>query len=520
MIETIINSYFKYINLPFTRRSFPRGLKFIYHCVLLTDLIQAIIFPTLSDLCIYSVFGDSVFISHISALHHMGATLGGLYWCLISYFNLTNVMYNTPLFSSVLTYLHLIIYARYYTYKGRMFHIIWHTSYYTIYSSMNVALTNLIVLSIKSMDKGGFIVHYNVLARIGHIVGPLLNILVTFLPPLKRSFFYFNSIKFENLEYIYVSYVLKNEPRPTAMALYSNDIIKESGTYFQKDSANYSQGRYKYLPWTIFVMNTLTTFGSGLSISLMSIYMIKTFNIDYMYLWIGSLLIPVITTLLLFVLNSQQKKYGKLPTIFISKIIALGLLFYFGYSRDVVVIMIVYVLRASFQNAPGPLKTSILLQCSNLESAGYWLSSEYLTRIIMAVTTVVGGQIVHMYGFHRCFLMTALFYTISLLILLITMLVFPNVLKMSQSSGLGSDLNHLTAAQRSAVLDRLNQIQYQDTMDTYNGLVERCFNECITGFRSKDLDMKESQCVESCVKLFFDFSQRVSTRFGEKQSKI
>ncbi|BAM39297.1 hypothetical protein MACK_003343 [Theileria orientalis] len=91
---------------------------------------------------------------------------------------------------------------------------------------------------------------------------------------------------------------------------------------------------------------------------------------------------------------------------------------------------------------------------------------------------------------------------------------------MSQSSGLGSDLNHLTAAQRSAVLDRLNQIQYQDTMDTYNGLVERCFNECITGFRSKDLDMKESQCVESCVKLFFDFSQRVSTRFGEKQSKI
>ncbi|UKK00602.2 hypothetical protein MACK_000676 [Theileria orientalis] len=418
MIDTIINSYFKYINLPFTRRSFPRGLKFIYHCVLLTDLIQAIIFPTLSDLCIYSVFGDSVFISHISALHHMGATLGGLYWCLISYFNLTNVMYNTPLFSSVLTYLHLIIYARYYTYKGRMFHIIWHTSYYTIYSSMNVALTNLIVLSIKSMDKGGFIVHYNVLARIGHIVGPLLNILVTFLPPLKKSFFYFNSIKFENLEYvyilisvtcilrIYVSYVLKDAQRPTAMALYSNDIIKESGTYFQKNTPNYSYGRYRYLPWTIFVMNTLTTFGSGLSISLMSIYMIKTFNIDYMYLWIGSLLIPVITTLLLFVLNNQQKKYGKLPTIFISKIIALA---------------------ASFQNAPGPLKTSIVLQCSNVESAGYWLSSEYLTRIIMAVTTVVGGQIVHIYGFHRCFLMTALFYTVSLLILLITMLLFPNV---------------------------------------------------------------------------------------------
>uniref|UniRef100_A0A3B0MV34 Mitochondrial import inner membrane translocase subunit n=1 Tax=Theileria annulata TaxID=5874 RepID=A0A3B0MV34_THEAN len=91
---------------------------------------------------------------------------------------------------------------------------------------------------------------------------------------------------------------------------------------------------------------------------------------------------------------------------------------------------------------------------------------------------------------------------------------------MSQSSGLGSEFNHLTASQRSAVLEKLNQIQYQDTMDTYNGLVERCFNECVSGFRSKDLDKKETQCVESCVKLFFDFSQRVSTRFAEKQSKI
>ncbi|EKX73888.1 mitochondrial import inner membrane translocase subunit, putative [Theileria equi strain WA] len=91
---------------------------------------------------------------------------------------------------------------------------------------------------------------------------------------------------------------------------------------------------------------------------------------------------------------------------------------------------------------------------------------------------------------------------------------------MSQAAGFGSDLNHLTASQRSAVLERLNQIQYQDTMDTYNGLVERCFNECVTGFRSKDLDKKETQCVESCVKLFFEFSQRVGMRFGEKQAKL
>ncbi|EDO07323.1 putative mitochondrial import inner membrane translocase TIM9 subunit [Babesia bovis T2Bo] len=81
------------------------------------------------------------------------------------------------------------------------------------------------------------------------------------------------------------------------------------------------------------------------------------------------------------------------------------------------------------------------------------------------------------------------------------------------------DFSHLTAEQRSKVMDHLNELQYRDTLETYNGMVEKCFNECISSFRSKELDKRENACVESCVKMFFEFSQRIGQRFAEKQQQ-
>ncbi|GBE60419.1 mitochondrial import inner membrane translocase [Babesia ovata] len=88
---------------------------------------------------------------------------------------------------------------------------------------------------------------------------------------------------------------------------------------------------------------------------------------------------------------------------------------------------------------------------------------------------------------------------------------------MSQTPPLGPEFGHLTPAQRTRVMDHLTELQYRDTLETYNGMVDRCFNECIVSFRSKDLDSRETSCINSCVKFFFEFSQRVGQRFSEKQ---
>eukprot|EP00389_Voromonas_pontica_P001374 GDKH01002066.1.p1 GENE.GDKH01002066.1~~GDKH01002066.1.p1 ORF type:complete len:88 (+),score=14.91 GDKH01002066.1:157-420(+) len=78
------------------------------------------------------------------------------------------------------------------------------------------------------------------------------------------------------------------------------------------------------------------------------------------------------------------------------------------------------------------------------------------------------------------------------------------------------DLDGLDKKQRDRVLEKLNELQAQDTMNMYNGLVERCFGECITHFRAKDLDGREKDCIDKCVKKFMSFYQRLGLRFQEK----
>lgn len=80
-------------------------------------------------------------------------------------------------------------------------------------------------------------------------------------------------------------------------------------------------------------------------------------------------------------------------------------------------------------------------------------------------------------------------------------------------------LEGLSAQQRAQVNARLEQLQMQDSLQTFNGIVERCFSECINSFISKRLSETETKCVESCVHKFLNYSQRVGQRFAEITSQ-
>jgi len=77
-------------------------------------------------------------------------------------------------------------------------------------------------------------------------------------------------------------------------------------------------------------------------------------------------------------------------------------------------------------------------------------------------------------------------------------------------------LENLSPADRNAVMKELNSMQMMESIQTYNGLVDRCFNECVSTFRSKTLDSQETECVKRCVVKSMEYSQRVGRRFGEK----
>ncbi|CAK8994814.1 unnamed protein product [Durusdinium trenchii] len=68
-------------------------------------------------------------------------------------------------------------------------------------------------------------------------------------------------------------------------------------------------------------------------------------------------------------------------------------------------------------------------------------------------------------------------------------------------------MDQLSQRDQMQVMQALNEMQMQEMMNTYNNLVEKCFNECITSFRTKALEGSEEQCVTRCVQKFMSFSQ-------------
>ncbi|KAF4654824.1 Mitochondrial import inner membrane translocase subunit Tim9 [Perkinsus olseni] len=66
----------------------------------------------------------------------------------------------------------------------------------------------------------------------------------------------------------------------------------------------------------------------------------------------------------------------------------------------------------------------------------------------------------------------------------------------------------------------MQDMQVNESLQTYNGLVERCFNQCIQNFRAKNVDYEETDCVKRCVGKFMTYSQRVGTRFAEKNQQV
>ena len=77
--------------------------------------------------------------------------------------------------------------------------------------------------------------------------------------------------------------------------------------------------------------------------------------------------------------------------------------------------------------------------------------------------------------------------------------------------------NAIPEHQKPELMAAIDQMQMRDSMKIYNVLVEKCFAECISGFRSKALSDKESGCVTKCAEKYIKLTQRVGFRFAEHQ---
>jgi import inner membrane translocase subunit TIM9 len=65
----------------------------------------------------------------------------------------------------------------------------------------------------------------------------------------------------------------------------------------------------------------------------------------------------------------------------------------------------------------------------------------------------------------------------------------------------------------------MGEFALNQTLRLYNQAVRKCFNQCITSFRSRNLDSSEKKCLENCGEKYFTHFQRMGMRFQEESKR-
>ncbi|CAO3648753.1 Tim10/DDP family zinc finger protein [Cunninghamella echinulata] len=77
------------------------------------------------------------------------------------------------------------------------------------------------------------------------------------------------------------------------------------------------------------------------------------------------------------------------------------------------------------------------------------------------------------------------------------------------------DFSRFNQAEQAQINAMLEYKQMKDFLRIYNGLVQRCFEDCATDFTTKSLTGKEEACANKCADKFLKHSERVGARFAE-----
>uniref|UniRef100_A0A7S3BEP4 Mitochondrial import inner membrane translocase subunit n=1 Tax=Prasinoderma singulare TaxID=676789 RepID=A0A7S3BEP4_9VIRI len=78
---------------------------------------------------------------------------------------------------------------------------------------------------------------------------------------------------------------------------------------------------------------------------------------------------------------------------------------------------------------------------------------------------------------------------------------------------------NFSAAQEKEMNKELESMQLRDSLSLYNRLSKRCFDDCVSSFRTRTLDRGEETCVVRCAEKFLKHMARVTVRFGEVQQQ-
>eukprot|EP00919_Chromeraceae_sp_WS-2016_P058396 GHVR01138867.1.p1 GENE.GHVR01138867.1~~GHVR01138867.1.p1 ORF type:complete len:152 (+),score=16.54 GHVR01138867.1:138-593(+) len=129
------------------------------------------------------------------------------------------------------------------------------------------------------------------------------------------------------------------------------------------------------------------------------------------------LLLPLTVAVCGLFIQRVSTTTGRVYASIFSKIAGLTFFILFLCVEASVTVMIAFFLfRAGFSNACGPLNRSLVTDYTSCRNRGKWLALETLSSSTWSGSAVLGGWLSDSYGYTRSFYLTAMVYSVALLV--------------------------------------------------------------------------------------------------------
>lgn len=81
-------------------------------------------------------------------------------------------------------------------------------------------------------------------------------------------------------------------------------------------------------------------------------------------------------------------------------------------------------------------------------------------------------------------------------------------------------MDALSDADQKTLMSFIMKQQLKETQTTFNSITEKCFTDCVSGFRGRSLDTTENKCMNNCAEKYFKSMNRAGLRFGEQNAAM
>ncbi len=160
-------------------------------------------------------------------------------------------------------------------------------------------------------------------------------------------------------------------------------------------------------------MDVITCVGAGMTVKFFPLFFKNNFNLSPVFINLLFSFYLFNFAFFTFILEKFSKQIGRIPASMIFSIAGTICLFTLGYIESLPLLILVFILRGSFQNSIYPIDRSILMDHVPNEQRGRWSAVESIAQMTWSGSAVIGGYLIDSNDYRYTFIITGFIYLAS-----------------------------------------------------------------------------------------------------------